>query len=157
MSDPAFRLRLPCIPFVPKIEGSLISSCSVRPVPGPCFIPPVPPPPPPSFGCYEMGVSAGTTATGGQFSISASVSYPYRAETGFCQPVITINLHIPKKGGGTSSSSNSSGSGSGPGPGPGKVRFVLLADVACNESTCEITKYFKNLDYDTETYLVYWV
>lgn len=161
MSTPAFRLRLPCIPYVPAIEGSLISSCSLHPPPGPCFIPPVPPPPPPSFGCYELSVETTTIAVGTAFALTASISYPKRAETGVCQPVINLQLKLPKggSGGGGSTSSGSSSSSGGPSPGPatGYVRFALLADVVCNETYCTITKYFKNFDYNTETHLVSWV
>lgn len=163
MSTPAFRLRLPCIPYVPAIEGSLVSSCSVHPLPGPCFIPPVPPPPPPSFGCYELEVEAGTIGQGITFGVGATVSYPNRAETGVCEPVISIQLRLPSgkdrensrnKGGGSISSS---GSGGPIGPPTGSTEFSVLVDIECNVSTCEITKYFKKLAYDNATYIVYWM
>lgn len=166
---PAFRLRLPCIPYVPAIEGSLVSSCSVHPPPGPCFVPPVPPPPPPSFGCYEIEVQATTGNKGTKFGLSAEVSYPNRGETGICQPLITINLNQPKGSDGgpqptptptPSDSLSSSSSGEGP-PGPpgtpGRTEFSVLVDIVCEIDTCEIEKFYKNLEYDDETFIVYWI
>lgn len=162
MSKPAFRLRLPCIPYVPAIEGSLISSCSMHPPPGPCFIPPVPPPPPPSFGCYEVTANGSVTNSGTSFGLSASVEYPNRSETGLCQPVINIKLKLPnagdRGGGGGGGSGGSSGSGGGGGGGtPNNTQFALLVDVVCDSDYCTITKYYKNFEYDRDTLIVYWV
>ncbi len=170
MSTPAFRLRLPCIPYVPAIEGSLISSCLVDPPPGPCFIPPVPPPPPPSFGCYELRVTAQTSSGGLDFHIEADVTYPDRDETGLCEPIVNITLFTPSGkdsdksrqpgGGGGGGVSGSSSSGSG-GPGlpstPGRTAFYVLVDVECDDYTCEITKYFKKLEYNNSSYIVFWM
>lgn len=160
MSKPAFRLRLPCIPYVPAIEGSLISSCSLHPPPGPCFIPPVPPPPPPSFGCYEITANGSVVNSGTEFSIDASISYPNRSETGFCQPVITLQLWQPngndRGGGGGGSAPSGSGSGGGGDVTPGNTKFALLVDVVCSSYDCTITKYYKNFEYDNGTYIVYW-
>lgn len=164
MSTPAFRLRLPCIPYVPAIEGSLISSCSVHPAPGPCFIPPVPPPPPPSFGCYELEVAPKTAVGGVGFSLAASISYPNRDETGVCQPLINITLFTPSaadreasRGGGGGSDSSSESSGTPEGPPAGSIEFYVLVDIECSTYEPKITKYWKKLVYDENTYLVYWL
>jgi hypothetical protein len=92
--------------------------------------------------------------------MEAGVSYPNREETGFCQPVINITLFMPsgkdrdKSGGGGGSSPSSSSSGDG--GVPGNTEFMVLVDIACHDSTCEITKYYKKLLYDDNTYIVYW-
>ena len=108
-----------------------------------------------------MGVNATVVNSGTDFAFNASISYPNRAETGVCQPVINIQLKIPNaddSGGGKHKHSSSSSSSGPPGPGtPGRTQFTVLVDVSCNLTSCYITKYYKKLEYDTKSLIVYWL
>jgi len=113
-----------------------------------------------------LRVTAQTSSGGLDFHIEADVTYPDRDETELCEPVINITLFTPsgkdsdksRKGGGGGGSGSSSGSGGGDLPStPGRTAFHVLVDVACDEETCEITKYFKKFEYDDGSYIVYWM
>jgi hypothetical protein len=60
------------------------------------------------------------------------------------------------KPGGSGSSSSASEDGGGVGT-PGRTPFAVLVDVACHEDDCTIDKYYKNLEYDDNTLIVYWL
>lgn len=93
----AFPLRLPCIPAIPAISGSLVSSCYLKPPPTP---PPGPYPPAlpplPGFGCYGLTINTQVqTVTPPAYDLTAAISYPDQAETGICKPQIDFTLKVP--------------------------------------------------------------
>jgi hypothetical protein len=160
--DPAFRLRLPCIPVVPPLTSvmsslTLVKNCHIDIPIIPIILPPPPPPPPPGMGCFASNVKT-KVQPDVTFDLTVERTYPNLQETGICEPLFTITLKVP---GGPHNPSNNTGGGGGSNPSHSHSSMSaqprhtdlqcdsmdVLVDITCNPDDCTITKYYKKICY----------